>query len=340
MRPRIGVVNWDAIYPSYTYFGGHSIQTLGNRKYSDRLPYYTRIDENGDYYFAERDQSDYDRELEIAVAAEIDFFMYCWYPDGDDPKDIGKEEYGYLAPHYHELNKARKLYQSSLINKKIKMCAIIISGSGYSKNDFALLAESMSEDYYEKKDGRPLVFIFGGYRIDYILAIRDAASSKGLEPYVVFMNNGVESVDGDYSQADAVSTYAVAAGNINSYEELAAQTVRSNEKRKKYGLPIIPMLSAGWNPSPRIDRPVPWCKYADIGYAPHPTGKQMEAAALDLFRWMSENSEYVDKEYCVCFAWNEFEEGGYLCPTLKMDGTSNSDTLDGLGRALRKRKTR
>ena len=95
-------------------------------------------------------------------------------------------------------------------------------------------------------------------------------------------------------------------------------------------------MSAGWNPQPRIDRPIAWGSYSKIKYAPAPTTEQMEQATLDLFKWMQENSAFVDPEYCVCFAWNEFEEGGYLCPTLGKDGKPNSTILKGLNRALRK----
>jgi hypothetical protein len=219
------------------------------------------------------------------------------------------------------------------------MCAIIITCHAYSEKDFEALADAMAEDFYEKKDGRPLVFFFGGYNPKYILAVRESAKKKGLSPYAIFMNNGKESENGDYSEADAVSAYAVGASGIESYEELALQAEVQNEERKKYGMPILPVLSAGWNPKPRIDRAVPWCKYRDTSYAPHPTGEQMEAATLGLFRWMAENRKNVDEDYCVVFAWNEFEEGGYLCPTLSQDGTPNSDTLDGLSRALKLRNT-
>lgn len=339
MIPRMGVVNWDSLYPSDTYFGANAIYRLGNPKHVDRLPFFTNKDEEGNYFFPKRNQEDYDRELALAIDAGIDFFMYCWYPDENGQAEIGVEEYPYLASYYSELNKARKLYQSSELKKKIKMCAIIISGSGYSKKDIDMLTDAMREDYYEKRNGRPLVFIFGGYRVEYISSVKDAAKTKGLDPYIVFMDNGAWRADGDYSMADAVSAYASEARNIDSYEELAAKTLLSNEKRKKFGLPIIPILSAGWNPKPRIDRPIPWCKYEDTSYAPHPTGEQIEAATLDLFKWMEENRVCVDENYCVSFAWNEFEEGGYLCPTLSQTGAMNSDTLDGLGRALRSEKS-
>lgn len=323
-RPRIGVVNWDGALTDDTHVGKYTINSLSHPNHINRLPYFTKKDENGSYYFADRTQAEYDEELTLAADAGIDFFMYCWYP----------EEKETLAA----LNRARHLYQSSEVNRRIKMCAILVTPNAYSEKDIDLLTDAMLEDYYEKKDGRPLVFFFGGYKPNFFSAIRERASKKGLTPYIVFMNNGPESENGDYSEADAVSAYASEVRNVETYEQVADQTLVQNENRKKYGVPILPMLSAGWNPQPRIDRPVPWYKYKETSYAPHPTGDQMEAATLDLFRWMEENKEYVDEDYFVTFAWNEFEEGGYLCPTLTQSGDMNGDTLNGLARALKSRK--
>ena len=334
-RPRIGVVNWDATLPDNTYTGKYVINCLSHPDHIGRLPYFTKKDENGNYYFADRTQADYDRELTLAADAGIDFFMYCWYPEGKETRTVGTEELDYLADSLADLNRSRHLYQTSELNRRIKMCAIIITSHAYSEKDFDALADAMTQDYYEKKDGRPLVFFFGGYKPNFFSAVRASAKKKGLSPYIVFMNNGVESKNGDYSEADAVSSYAAGIQTVETYEQLAARTRAQNEDRKKYGLPILPMLSAGWNPQPRIDRLVPWCTYKATSYAPHPTGDQMEAAALDLFKWMEENKEYVDGDYFVCFAWNEFEEGGYLCPTLTADGDMNGDTLDGLSKALK-----
>ena len=334
-RPRIGVVNWDAALTDDTYTGKYVIAALTHPNHINRLPYFTKMDENGNYYFADRTQAEYDRELTLAADAGIDFFMYCWYPEGKEPRTIGTEATPYLTEALADLNRAIHLYQSSEVNRRIKMCAILITSHAYSEKDMDLLTDAMLEDYYEKKDGRPLVFFFGGYKPYFFSAIRERAQKKGLNPYIVFMNNGPESENGDYSEADAVSAYASEVKNVETYEEVTDQTRAQNENRKKYGVPILPMLSAGWNPQPRIDRPVPWYKYKETSYAPHPTGDQMEAATLDLFRWMEENKEYVDGDYFVCFAWNEFEEGGYLCPTLTPSGDMNSDTLDGLSRALK-----
>ena len=48
----------------------------------------------------------------------------------------------------------------------------------FSDNDMEKLLEEMKEDYYEKIDGRPLVYLFGGYRLDFIKRLQTKAEEK------------------------------------------------------------------------------------------------------------------------------------------------------------------
>lgn len=332
---RLGVVNWDAGLPGNTYFGGYMVNFLGHPEYAHRLPYYAKIDEKGNYFIPQRTQADYDEELQMAAEAGIDFFMYCWYPDGEEDRGVGKEELEFLQAHLPSLNTARKLYQQSPWNKRINMCAILIALHTYSQKDIDELVLAMKQDYYEKKDGRPLIFFFGGYLPEYFQKVKETANKEGLDPYVIFINNGKESKDGDYSQADAVAAYA-AFSEATNFEDFCLDVQKDNERRKAYGIPVIPVHSAGWNPRPRVDRHCPWCTYADIPYAPAPTAEQMEKATLDFYRWIEENEDWANTGYGTIFAWNEFEEGGYICPTLGADGKPNTAVLDGLARAIKK----
>ena len=331
---RIGTVNWDAGLPEDTYFGYYTLNTLGQPKHAHRLPYYAIKKAEGGYAIPLRTQEQYDKELTMAVNAGIDFFMYCWYPDGATPQDIGGKR-DFLTQNLPELNRIRKLYQTSPVNNKIKMCAILIALHAYAKEDIRLLVDAMKQDYYEKKDGRPLVFVYGGYLPSFFSAIREIANAEGVNPYIIFMINGKLSENGDYSEADAVSAYTSVHG-AKSFEELCVAADDDNEKKKQFGIPVIPLLSAGWNPTPRIDRPSPWVSYTDQSYAPAPTAEQMESATLNFFKWIENNPE-ANTGYGVIFAWNEFEEGGYLCPTLGADGKPCTEILDGLSRALKQR---
>ena len=96
--------------------------------------------------------------LGYAVEAGLDFFAYCWYPDGEEDDFWRNEaEYSFLAPHFSELNHAREMYQKSPLREKIKMCAIIFCVHGYSESDIEKLYnnkvlqddKSQIDQYYE-----------------------------------------------------------------------------------------------------------------------------------------------------------------------------------------------
>ena len=122
---RIGAVNWDAGLPADTYFGHYTLNTLGNEKYAERLPYYATKDENGGYSIPMRSREQYDEELRMAADAGIDFFMYCWYPDGEEPRTIGTEAYDYLAKPISELNAMRKLYKIGRASCRERVCCAV-----------------------------------------------------------------------------------------------------------------------------------------------------------------------------------------------------------------------
>lgn len=331
---RIGVINWDAGLTGDTYFGRYMLNSLSNPVHNTRLPYYAKKDIEGNYFFPERSDEEYDEELKMAIEAGVDFFAYCWYPDGVGERVIGEEAYPEIAEHLPELNKMRKKFQRSSLNKKIKMCAAIVASHQFSENDFKELVFAMKQDYYEKKDGRPLVFVFGGYLTEFLAKVKEEAGKEGLNPYIVFLDNGKISETGDYSEADAVSDYASIHEAV-TFEEHCEKTQQDNEKRKKYGISVLPVFGLGWNPEPRNDRPVPWVKYEGSTYAPAPNATQTEKAMNDFFAWIDENSEQANTGYGLVYAWNEYEEGGFLCPTLGSDGKPNREILDGFSKAVK-----
>ena len=100
-----------------------------------------------------------------------------------------------------------------------------------------------------------------------------------------------------------------------------------NEIRKGYGVGVIPFYSVGRNPSPRIDNIVPWIQYPDVPYAPLATEEELLSGAEKLVNWMKENPDTQKSGHIMTFAWNEFEEGGHICPTYGTDGAVDLSRL-------------
>ena len=315
----IGAINWDAALPKESYFGGFTCRNLGVEEFKNRLPFFAKKSENG-FDIPPRSQKDYDLELQYAIDAGLDFFAYCWYPDDNEPRNFGKTApiYDYLDPHFHELNVSRKMYQHSELRHKIKMCAIIFNEHAYSVQDMENLCLAMNESYYLKIDGRPLVMIFAGYDAEFINNVRAFAKQRGLDPYIAFITRGLANPDVDYTAADATTAYA-SGHEAETFDELTTKTDNDNKNRLNYKLKTIPIMSLGWNPQPRIKRPCPWVSYKDTMYCAQPNIDELRRAFFSLYDFIDKNSKVADTDLALVFAWNEFEEGGYLCPTLGED---------------------
>lgn len=333
---KIGAINWDAFAEKDAYFTSYAINSLGNEKYSSRLPYY--VQKNGEEYTVPtRTLEEYEKELMYAIEGGIDFFAYCWYPEADGECTIGKYDEGLekFKPHYKKLNYARKLYQQSELNKKIGMCAIVFCEKAYAKADFDELFSAMEQDYYVKVDNKPLVIVYNRYEAEFIDIFKKLAGERGTVPYIAFVDNVAEACENvDYTKADATTAYSVcySAENFEAFSNLVNEC---NERRTKFGVSVLPFISAGWNPSPRVERPVPWCTYRDLPYAEKPTAEEMDKTFADLAKFV-ENCPQADTGCALVFAWNEFEEGGYLCPTLKSDGSADDSLLKSFAAAKNK----
>ena len=334
---KIGAINWDAFKSDDAYFSNHAIDSLGNEKHSSKLPFYIQK-KDGKFIVPKRSVADYEKELSYAIECGIDFFAYCWYPDTEKEKRTiwhDNEIYNFLRDYYPELNYARKLYQQSELNKKIGMCAIIFCINSYAESDFDSLFDAMGKDYYVKVNNRPLLIIFDNYNAEFIDLVRSMAEERNINPYIAFINTGaVVDKSVDYTHADAVTAYGCG-HSVNSFDEHTKKVNEDNAKRAECGVSVIPLLSAGWNPLPRIERPKPWVTYPDLPYAPAPNEDNFNGVfeALDEF---VANCPGADTGLALTFAWNEFEEGGYLCPTLKADGTADESLIKAFANAKKK----
>ena len=335
---RVGVINWDCALPEDTFFGFHASKSLSPQKFRTRTPYYADIVEENKITFHYKTQEEYDKELAYAIDAGIDYFAYAWYTE-EIVKSSVKTNGVDLEEKLHELTYARKMHLKSDLNTEIKMCAVLICPHIYTDNDFEILADAMKKPCYEKIDNRPIVYLYGGYRIDYIDKLNEVCSKNSLpSPFICFIDNGALSDDNNYTKADAVSGYACVAKNINTYAQLCEEMIRNNEKRKKYEVDIIPLFTTGWSPLPRIENPVPWIEYADCDYAKDATAEELIYGGDLLCDWIKENPGFTKTGHMLAYAWNEFEEGGYLCPTYNADGSINTERIKAFEQISRKFK--
>ncbi len=329
---RMGCINWDSAHPD-TFFGDYTRRALSS--HPERMPYYAE-EQNGEYRFPVRNAVMYERELQYAVDAGIDFFAHCWYSRRAIQAPLYNPGTEDIGAHIHELSRARFWHMESPLRERIKLAAIL-GAYEINEEDYLELADVLSEPYYEKtSDGRPIIFLFEALeptacltfaRMDAIL------QARGISPYWVGMVNTPPADAPNAEQTavlarmDAISAYAQTTEHIQSYAAFAKATAETNAARAALQKPVLPLFSMGWNPSPRVKNPVPWITYGDIDYAPVATGEELIAAAESLRDWIRTTDIPLAPEHLLTFAWNELEEGGWICPTLRADGTVNDDRI-------------
>ena len=325
---KIGVINWDGCLESdTTYFGSYCAKTLSGVKYVNRVPFYADVTEDNKVSFHKRTQEEFDREMEYAIEAGIDYFAYVWYTKRD--KFAPGENVSETARHVHELTYIRGLHMASSFNEKLKMCAIL-SAHPITDEELSRLADVMKEPYYQYIEKRPLVYIYTGYDKELILRLRSACKEAGVsDPYVViFTNNNPAAVGETYDEADGVSAYCVPNEDkdCDTTEDFVSYMLDMNDLMISYSLPVVPMFSVGWNPMPRIDTPVPWYGYANKRYASASDPEQIVLGAKALSEHLGKKN--IQPKTVLSYAWNEFEEGGFICPTFDCKGGRDKSRLD------------
>jgi hypothetical protein len=96
---------------------------------------------------------------------------------------------------------------------------------------------------------------------------------------------------------------------------------------------------AGWDRRPRIENPVPWDTRRDdesietaLHYVPPQPG-ELAALLRDAVTWNEQHPQANPAAAVLIYAWNEFDEGGWLAPTL----SEGDARLRAIGRMLASR---
>jgi hypothetical protein len=80
---------------------------------------------------------------------------------------------------------------------------------------------------------------------------------------------------------------------------------------------VVPLVNAGWDGRPR-DYPGAWYEQA--------TPSEVADAVKAALDWNRENPKTARAQTVLVYAWNEYDEGGWLCPT-KTEGDARLKAL-------------
>jgi hypothetical protein len=330
-RPLVGAIRWDA------WTGGGVTEqverTLGPAKYHNRLPWFARVLGPSNVKIDGSPQVVMDAEIDMASRAGIDYWAFLIY----------HEQY--------RMSDALKQYLRSRKRSKVRFCMILANTLSASTEDWPserdrAVALMKRPEYVRVAGSRPLVYVFagGGIPFNRFKDFHDAAVRQRLNPYCVYMGWNPEA---DWPKVKSKEFDAVSAYAYGSDQAKFADLAKSVEtyywgRAVKAKAPYVPLVTTGWDKNPRKDSPVSWEKK---GQKYH-TQKVFPSRATpeEIVDHLSNALDFIDKHADLCkaravivYAWNEYDEGGWIAPTRDKKGRPDNSRLAAIGGLLNKR---
>jgi hypothetical protein len=345
----IGAIRWDGWYGDGDVV--KAVETsLGQPKYHFRLPWFAKVNGDGTVRINGDSQAIMEQEIAYALLAGLNYWAFVDYWDEAPGMSIA-------------LNR----YLSAANREGLRYCLV---EEGHRLDKFGavgwgrLVRHFENPGYQTVLDGRPLLYVFlppaklGSADWDELRRQTVAAGLKS--PYLVLM--GYRPEQDAKAKADlgfdAVSAYA-RGGSYSmtqpAFAEQCAMIRRDRwEKWQALGVPAITFASTGWDTRPRNERPPFWMR-DEVKAEPDPTPFSRQKPLLDAVtatpgelanhvceavRWAGSHRDLNPANTVIIYAWNEHDEGGWLQPTLRADGTADDSRVLALGKALQVLRSR
>ncbi len=321
-HPLIGAIRWDAWFDPSNGVVAQAVETdLAPTQFLDRGPAFTTVNANGSLSINGDSQAEMNSEIQLAASAGIDYWAFDYY-GASDP-----------------MNNALQLYLQSPIHNLVNFALIDAAGWGATLSNYQAAMQQraalMAQPTYQTVEGnRTLYYVmapsaqivnqwWGGDPANMKAAIdalrADVIAQTGANPYIVVMGSPAQAAS--FAQeigADGISAYAITGGDQNgSFQTLTNKTEAGWNAELGTGQSVIPTVMTGWDPSPRRLNPVPWGADGTSTYT-KATPQQIAAQLSDALAWIMSHPDSTAGTALV-YAWNEFDEGGWLAPTYVAD---------------------
>jgi len=361
-RPLVGAIRWDAWYgplpssaqpPVSVEFPG--FDATRNRKVSQdpgketrrslaaepwryRWPFFTTLAPDGSAKdFNENRPEVIEQEIEYALHAGLSYWAFTAYPEN--------------CP----LSYTLKTFLTCKNRDKIKFCLFLPMWPAYGRipddaaerEYWAHVLRMARQPNYLKVEGNRPVFYMGFLTGRLIEMLRDGRwrtfcgelEKCGLgKPWVAVCLGSPKSGIRYYEQleGDALSQYSVSgSAQAGAFSELAARAEQFWEDCAATGAPVVPLCMTGWDRRTRVMNPVSWETFhqekdAISRYYKSGTPEEIAAHIGRGVSWFKKHPGKNGTELVLIYAWNEFDEGGWLVPALPPphgEGTARIDAL-------------
>jgi hypothetical protein len=315
--PTVGAIRWDAWVGDLNtdpvgapYVGQQVERTLGPNEYHDRLPFFAVETGTDSVQVRQLTQASMDQDIKYAVSAGLDYWAFVYYPDNSG------------------MDTGRDLYDSST-NKLGLKYAWILGASSPNPSMSSLVTRFQSSDYMKVLGNRPLLYLYGtgGYSVSDITTLRSLTTAAGLgSPYVVTMAANPGSVGADAYGGYVTWPETTWSGLEGPFTGLANRELGDwNSARGSYG-DVVPWVTVGLDTRPRYDNPVTWTTVPSNFWVEQATPSEIANQLQTAFDWTATYPSSTGAQTVLMYAWNEFDEGGWLTPTL-YKGTDRVDAV-------------
>lgn len=358
-RPLVGAIRWDAWYgmlpdtiqlPDPTRYPGYDTsrtrapsrdpgkeaqRSLAAEPWRYRWPFFTEPNKDGSAKaFNENRTEVLEKEIDYAVQAGLDYWAFDAYPE-DCP-----------------LSYTLKTFLSCKNRDRIRFCLFLVMGSAYGRfaDDDAFRAYAarvIAKPNYLKVEGnRPVIYMgfLNDALVDKLLDGRwqrfcAELARHGLgKPYLVVCHGNPPGAKRYCERlgGDALSHYVVQRNaKAGTFPELAARAEKFWEDCAATGAAVAPICMTGWDRRPRVTNPVSWEDFhlkpdAFEHYYRSGTPDEIAAHIGRGVSWFKKHPGKHGAELVLIYAWNEFDEGGWLVPALpppRGEGTARLDAL-------------
>ena len=338
-KPLVGAIRWDAWYGDGTSVNGAVEATLSPQQWQWRAPFFAEVVSTNQIRIR-GGAAEIQKEIDLAADAGLDYWSFCIYEKSDN------------------LSRALNLYLDAPNRDRIRFCMNLQAGhfgmGGLEKalQRVPLYVEYMQRPEYQTvMEGRPLIYLLFPQNftephalknekeaVQLIQALRDQAQAAGLKnPYIVFQDFSAKDVNGYKEKlgADAVGAYAANTGWLDCTYERYQDYVEKQfwPAFLGTGSDVVPLATTGFDMRPRIETGVPWSpnakKLNSHMYHEQPAPNEFAGHLENALALLKSHPQQTPANTVLIYAWNEFDEGGWLCPTLG-DGTARLDAIRGI----------
>jgi hypothetical protein len=340
LLPAVGAIRWDAWYGDEDAVGTYVEDALTPHQWRYRLPFFASEDGTDKVVIHGNTTAVMEAELAYAEQYGIDYWAFVAYPP--------PSRMFYAQQLYLEVTNRTQ-------STSVKFC-LVMDG-----NQLNVLTKQLDRivgyfhlpTYQKVLGGRPLVFTFISetWAAAPLAAMSAAALAAGLpKPFIVAMGWGPPSSQMALAKllgAEATSQYAFIGGNVNgtgpdvpnkplSYASNAAQELQHWTDSASAGVAVLPSITAGWDPRPREVVAPPWqgggappgCNVSGVAlcHVEDPTMPELTAHTRRVVAWSQANPAASPANAVIISAWNEHDEGHWICPSLH-DGAQKLEAI-------------